>query len=82
MLQLPKEIVLTNGKRFDSNDFELTNPRQGHYFLQHKHKNFEVGFIENSGVFYTGSSTITPYTEDDSEPVFISNETLEQITEL
>lgn len=79
-LQLPKEIVLTNGKRFDSNDFELTNPRQGIYFLQHKHKNFEVGFIESSGVFYTGTSTITPY--GDSEPVFISDETLEQITEL
>jgi hypothetical protein len=82
MLQLPKEIVLTNGKRFDSSDFELTNPRQGIYFLQHKSKNFEVGFIENSGTFYEGTSTITSYSEDDSEPVFISSETLEQIAKL
>lgn len=81
MLQLPKEIVLTNGKRFDSNDFELTNPEQGIYSLQHKHKNFEVGFIESSGVFYEGASIVTS-DKDDSEPVFVSNETLEQITEL
>lgn len=79
MLKLPTEIVLTNGKRFDSTDFELTNPRQGVYFLQHKHKNFEVGFIESSGVLYEATSTITS-TKDDSEPVFISNETLKQIS--
>lgn len=79
MLKLPTEIVLTNGKRFDSTDFELTNPRQGVYFLQHKHKNFEVSFIESSGVFYEATSTITS-TKDNSEPIFISNETLKQIS--
>lgn len=81
MLQLPKEIILTNGERFDSNDFELTSSEQGIYFLEHKHKNFEVNFIENSGTFYSGASIVTSY-KDDSEPVFISDETLEQITKL
>jgi hypothetical protein len=39
MLQLPTEIVLTNGKRFDSSDFELTITEQGVYLLQHKYPN-------------------------------------------
>lgn len=80
MLQLPKEIVLTNGKRFDSLDFELERTEKGIYFLQHKSKNFEVSFIENDGVFYKGASIAASYKED--EPVCISNETLEQITKL
>lgn len=81
MLHLPKEIVLTNGKRFESSDFELTSPKQGIYSLEHNSKNFEVGFIESSGMFYGVDSSITTYTDyDKSEPIFISDETLEQIT--
>ena len=82
MLQLPTEIVLTNGKRFDSSDFELTITEQGVYLLQHKSKNFGVSLIESSGVFFEVASTITSYKGDDSESAFISNETLEQITKL
>ena len=52
MLQLPTEIVLTNGKRFDSSDFELTITEQGVYLLQHKSKNFGVSLIESSGIFF------------------------------